>query len=166
MFIVLSLFAIGCAFIPIAILVGPKFMRPPQHVPGFGTRMENCPYGPMVVATLLETFLAEWHLAFGNNSEARRAIDELNIVWIEGHSFFVRGREVFGVTDKPNLVRVCGLPRALHRTGLVHELVHVILWHTTGEPDPDHEHSELHGWTPAHNDLIKRVGRILSGASG
>ena len=53
----------------------------------------------------------------------------------------------------------------IHKTSLVHELVHTSLWVSVGSPDPDHEavtYKNENYWTPKHTAFIKKVNKILS----
>ena len=53
----------------------------------------------------------------------------------------------------------------IHKTSLVHELVHVSLWASVGTPDTDHEattYKNENFWTLKHTEFIKKVNKILS----
>ena len=52
----------------------------------------------------------------------------------------------------------------LHKTSLVHELVHASLWASTGSADADHEattYKNENFWTPKHTAFIEKVNKIL-----
>lgn len=158
--IVIALFVLGCAAIPVGIIVGPKLLRPPQSIPWFDTRMRDCPYPPEDVAKLMMSFRNHWkRMKLPHGDSIDEAFDRLSIYWIKGDSFMVGDLKVAGVTDRPDQIRVaCGsaYPTVRH-TALAHELVHLVLWNATGEPDPDHTHDEYKGWTKEHNELVKAV---------
>lgn len=52
----------------------------------------------------------------------------------------------------------------ISRTALGHELIHIVLWNTTGEPDPDHEGDEYKGWGPKHTQVERLVSQKLQQA--
>lgn len=164
--IVAVLFLLGCAAIPVGIILGPKLLRPPQRMPWFETRMEGCPYPVDEVAGLMMAFRNKWkQMKLPHGDAIDDAFDKLNIFWLKGDSFVVQGVKAAGVTDRPDQMRICcdrGAYPTVRHTALAHELVHLVLWNATGEPDPDHIHDEYKGWTKEHNDLIKAVRGQIS----
>lgn len=110
---------------------------------------------------------------FGDNKEElEAAINYLVIVWkpsawkIKGATIYsVNGKKadhgrVSGLTTSPFVIEVSAKSK-LCRTSLVHELVHVFLWHSVGNPDADHEGKKYKGWTKEHTEYIELTNELL-----
>lgn len=153
---------LGVVLIPVIAIVGAKLTRPNQQVPGFGTRMRACPYPLPEVATLLADFIGGWDAnGFGGAQKVKAAIDVLDIYWVTNANTDRNGPPMNGLTINVHTVNVVGEPlfRNVRRTALAHELVHVALWATTGQPDADHTGSATPGWTLAHDAFIESLKR-------
>jgi hypothetical protein len=159
--IIAALVGASFALIPIAMLVLPTIIRPKVRVPFSDVRMSpHCPESPKAIHAALEDFMEEWSSRFGPDPKTREALKGLDIYWIPKPAFYARGIKAAGVVDNRNRIRIAAPPGIhLGQTAFFHELVHLMLWHTQGDPDPDHEGDAWAGWNPEHSELIEELNK-------
>lgn len=49
----------------------------------------------------------------------------------------------------------------ISRTALGHELIHIALWHTTGDPDHNHDQPSPDNWSEVHNKIEREWKKIM-----
>lgn len=161
--------AAGACAIPVIATVGPRISAP-ESVPGFGTRMRDCPYDPADVAALLTAFIEASDALLGNGDRLRQVVDRLDIFWKEGRYFHVWnvtasgslttiGANEYWRRGRADIAWMMDVP--LGRTALAHELTHATLAVKFG--DYDSNHLEPPGpWTiEVHRALIDDVNRLF-----
>jgi len=129
------------------------------------------------VSTAISIFYYMWDKEFGDPD--KKVLNNLNktvIEWGEEEKVVHSGFSISGVR-KENL-KIIGMAVTkgyvwvkrnkwgdIHKTALIHELVHTSLWAATGSPDADHEATVYRNenlWTRKHTIFIEKVNDILS----
>lgn len=99
------------------------------------------------------------------SADVRAVMRDLVIVWHEGSFGDPRfpGKSFNGLTVSPTEIHVADFGRGLAYTALVHELVHVILWRLEGNPDADHEATDLGDtWGLEHTRFVKTTNALIA----
>jgi hypothetical protein len=167
--IVVAIFGAGVAAVGSLPFLLPKIFRPPQRVNGFKTRMKDCPYPASIVALALATFTDEWDATFSPDKRVDAALDRVNIYWKDVEYFIASdGRtkaagetKTIAALPKPyHNITVATKDRTLGQTAFFHELTHVMLAVTTG--DPDRNHREGKGpWQTKHDTFINNLKKAF-----
>ncbi len=134
--------------------------RPPQEL-ACGVRMRNCTYPLEDVNSLIEQFVDAWVQEFGGELELRKALQSLVLEWRVGDSFPYGNKTAKGLTWSKKRVELADRKiTGLRSTTLTHELVHVALWVTKGDPGRQHA---VPGstWEDAHDALIAGLRKSL-----
>jgi hypothetical protein len=125
---------------------------------------------------LLFLFYNEWINTFEDpKNQLLDSLWDLVIVWeenvwiLEGMGFDEQGKEIknpriIGLTQNKNLIRVAANRSPITHSSLVHELIHVVLWHTdpSSRGDPDHEGEIYPGWTLKHSAFEDALNQLVS----
>lgn len=99
-----------------------------------------------------------------------KAFGRLHISWEPGQFFTRPGLwdkageplKMRGLTMSPKQIIVAIWDGALlGDVALFHELTHVALWVTKGEPDADHKGDRYPGWTEEHDDMIRELKSLF-----
>ena len=124
------------------------------------------------VAWAMYIFYELWERDFGDENESlKHALEELQIIWgkdvkdvervydIDGN--FLEKAVVSGLMIDDTTIWVWAEDYQLSETSLIHELTHIALRHTCGEPDADHEGDKYVCWDDRHSEFIDSVNQVL-----
>jgi len=131
------------------------------------------------VSTAMFLFYDAWLSTFGDkDKKVLTALQNLTIIWEEDHwvvedalIYSENGKQaettdvlVMGLAQHKNLIIVSARYKELERSSLVHELIHVAIWHTNqeSEGDADHLGDKFPGWTRKHSALLSLVNVTLA----
>lgn len=159
--VLITVVALACVLPPIVFVkVLPKFFRPDEEVPGFGARMENCPYYEGYITDALNAFELGWLRRWPNDeSKLENCLDNLNIYWLDVEYFLAvdNKTKAAGECVARDRIKVATKDRTLGQTAFFHELVHAVLMWTERIADYDHLGDEVVAWNQGHEDLIKEL---------
>ena len=128
-------------------------------------------------STALAIFYYMWEKEFGDpGNVVSNNLNEILIKWGEKYKAVPvaystngirkEGVKAKGMTLTKNYIWIKRNQQGdLHKTSLIHELVHASLWASTGSADADHEattYKNENFWTPKHTAFIEKVNKILS----
>jgi len=140
---------------------------------GFSVQVGTPKFSAEIVKRSIMIAYVIWAETFGDkDEELKAALHYLVVIWkpaaweIDSTIFSVDGKKakhssVVGLTDSPFVIEVSAAKGRVCETSLVHELVHVFLWHTTSSPDADHEGDKYEGWTKNHTMFIEHTNELL-----
>ena len=103
-------------------------------------------------ALALSAFAGEWEATFGDHAAVAEVVNNVRVHWVRSQD--IPGYS--GLTDDAYDVRVVFVAKGVAHTALAHELVHVMLWHTAGDPDADHALGKG-PWHAEHDAMIQRA---------
>ena len=125
-------------------------------------------------AWAMTIFYDEWIITFGDDDGyVLNALGDIEITWsmeskIEKNLYgldgtFYEEAEVHGLfQNSPEHIWVYApIDTVISDTALIHELIHLALFVSFGDPDPDHEGDKYSGWTVNHTQLIDKVAARL-----
>ena len=135
----------------------------------------DCPVDSKKVSEAMAIFYRMWVEEFGEDKDLNlfKALNNLKIKWAEipliNYEWYKSGNVkttelVFGEARDKETIWIVRNPKGNLYSNpkvLVHELVHIALWATTGSPDHDHEGSSTTGWTEKHTKFITSVSDYL-----
>ena len=146
----------------------PSFHAASQIVPSCQT------FDRDEVAWAMNVFYKEWKKEFGDpEGKVFNMLNNVMITWGDKErtvplAYSVRGKliknpTVTGLAISPTILWAhVGDLGYVSETSLVHELVHLALWATDGDPDANHEAGASHGgWTTEHTSFIWRINKFL-----
>jgi len=152
-------------------------MQPLLHLEDSWQIVSLCGVDVTEVSTAFSIFYYAWVKEFGDPDQ--KVLNNLNktmVEWGEEEKVVHSGYSISGV--KKTNVRIVGMTVTkgyiwvkrnkwgnIHKSSLIHELVHSSLWASTGSPDADHEatvYKNENLWTRKHTIFIKKVNNILS----
>jgi len=152
-------------------------MQPLLHLQDSWQIVSLCGVDVTEVSTAISIFYHMWDKEFGDPD--KKVLNNLNktvVEWGEEQKVVHSGFSISGVR-KEN-IKIIGMAITkgyiwvkrnkwgdIHKTALIHELVHTSLWATTGSPDADHEATVYRNenlWTRKHTIFIEKVNDILS----
>lgn len=73
-------------------------------------------------------------------------------VWTSGYRF-VKSERGNVIKNDDGSLKTEPREAKISNTGLGHELIHIVLWNTKGDPDADHEQPKYEGWTEKHTEV-------------
>jgi hypothetical protein len=152
-------------------------MQPLLHLQDSWQIVSLCGDDVVDVSTAFSIFYYAWVKDFGDpDKKVLNNLNKMMVEWGEENKVVHAGYSISGV--KKTNVKIAGMTVTkgyiwvkrnhwghVHRTSLVHELVHASLWAATGSPDADHEatvYKNENYWTKRHTRFIKKVNKILS----
>jgi len=186
--IVLVAFIIAIG-VPLTLTLKKLFWRPQEKIPGFETRQArvNGLFKPEEVAEVFRIFEECWNEKI-EKINLKPVFDKINIFWKNdpidlGQEYAINGKtfsKATGLTrtkkdidvwvyntkriqedGKNKIVPKDKEEIKISSTALIHELIHVVLWQTKGDPDADHEGNLYSGWTFKHSELESLANRKL-----
>ena len=152
-------------------------MQPLIHLQDSWQIVSLCDVDATEVSTAFSIFYYSWVKEFGDpDKKVLNNLNKMMVEWGEEEKVVHSGFSISGVR-KTN-VKIVGMTVTqgyiwvkrdpwgdIHKTSLVHELVHASLWAATGSPDADHEatvYKNENYWTRKHTIFIIKVNKILS----
>ena len=124
-------------------------------------------------AIAIAVFYLKWAEYFGDDDlKVFKSLSTIMIEWNSrqkfGNGYDINGTSIFGgcftgVTLTPGYIWVQSREgQMICETSLMHELVHVSLWATSGEHgDPDHEGRIYKGLSMLHSELVNSANSAL-----
>jgi len=129
------------------------------------------------VAWAMVVFYELWEREFGDKDRKLfRALEKISIVWskdvkevenvydIDGN--FLEKAIVSGLMVDDTTIWVWAEDHQISETSFIHELAHIALTHTCGDPDADHEGEKFLCWDDRHSAFIDNVNQVLSSTYG